>query len=75
MRHSGPIGKPAKASSNLDVRPGARESGHAHRGACRARLQERLGALAALEPLVTFAVAPVALTFYPAGMAGHCESP
>ncbi len=36
-----------------------------------ARLQERLGALAALIALATLTVAALALTFDPAGMAGH----
>jgi hypothetical protein len=37
------------------------------------RRKERLRALAALEPLVTFAVASVAFAIDSAGMAGHCD--
>lgn len=39
------------------------------------RLQESLGALAALIPLVTFAVVSFALTFGTAVVASHCDSP
>ncbi len=39
------------------------------------RLQERLGALAALIPLSSFTVASLAFTFDAAGMTGHARFP